>query len=66
MQTAGVKIGEDYQKRVSTTGGRSPTGALVSHVQSLCLLSHAQSLDFAERIDSYFAKFNMWRLEELK
>ena len=46
MQTAGVKIGEDFQKRVSTSEGRSPpdppTGAL---------LWYTQSLDFAE-IDS--------------
>ena len=60
MQTAGVKIGEDFQKRVSTPGGLRPsdppTGALLWYVHSL---------DFS-KIDSYFAKFNMWRLEQSK
>ena len=59
MQTAGVNNGFS-KTRINVWGvspPRPPTGALLSHVQSL---------DFAERIDSYFAKFNMWRLEESK
>ena len=37
MQTAGVKIGENLKKRLTTSGGRTdpPTGVLCLYVQDL-------------------------------
>ena len=58
MQTAGVKICEDLNKRLSTSGGLRPSDPLTG-----ALLLYVPSLDFMERTDSYFAKFGRWRLE---